>query len=375
MTKLSIIIVNYNVQHFLEQCLTSVIEATKNIESEIIVIDNNSSDGSCEMLKDKFPDVKLIDNKNNVGFAKANNQGVNIAKGEYILILNPDTVVAENTFETILNFTEKQKNPGAIGVRFIDGTGNFLPECKRNIPTFKIAIQKILGDSKNYYANHINEKEVCKVDILTGAFMLMKRDSYQEVNGFDEDFFMYGEDIDLSYKLLKKGYQNYYFGESDIIHYKGESTVKDISYLKNFYGAMHIFYKKHFKINHFYNIISKIALNSLIFLKKNGLEEKSTSENISTDNILIISNDIQILKAIKEVKKLQNIKLFEGLTEIDKKTDTVIFDNNFLNNKEILNQFQDKKLQNISKRIIPKNSNFYIGSDTAISRGEVVEFE
>ncbi|MCK4561407.1 MAG: glycosyltransferase family 2 protein, partial [Flavobacteriaceae bacterium] len=245
--KLSIIIVNYKVPYFLEQCLLSVQAASKNITTEIIVVDNNSTDVSCTVIRDKFPVVKLIENKKNVGFSKANNQGVAVAEGEFILILNPDTVIAEDTLDTVLTFADKQENLGAIGIKFIDGTGNFLPECKRNIPTIKIANQKIRGNTQKYYANHIDENKIAKVEILTGAFMLMKREGYLEVGGFDEDYFMFGEDIDLSYKLLNNGFQNYYFGETTMLHYKGESTIKDLTYLKNFYNAMQIFYKKHYK--------------------------------------------------------------------------------------------------------------------------------
>ncbi len=373
MITLSIIIVNYNVQYFLEQCLTSVYLAANNIESEIIVVDNNSTDGSCKMIQEIFPNVKLITNENNVGFSKANNQGVNKAKGKYVLILNPDTVVAEDTFETFLKFAEKQEKFGAIGARFIDGTGSFLPECKRNIPTFKIAIQKILGNSNKYYANHINEREVSNVDILTGAFMLIKREIYQEVNGFDEDYFMYGEDIDLSYKLLQNGYQNYYFGKSSIIHYKGESTIKNISYLKNFYGAMHIFYKKHFKINYLYNITSKVAINLLILIKKTKLEDNPKTI-LPAKNVLLISDNFETLEKIKEKVQIEGIKISDNVSKIDDKINMVIFDNNFIENKEIIALFQENKYKNISKRIIPKNTNFYIGSDTSISKGEVIKF-
>ncbi len=280
--KLSIIIVNYNVQYFLEQCLLSVQKAVSKINAEIMVVDNNSKDGSREMIMTKFPNVSLIVNKDNFGFSRANNQGVEQATGEFILILNPDVILAEDTLENVLSFVEEQSNIGAVGVRFIDGTGNILPECKRNIPTIKISTHKLLGDSKNYYASHIPEKEIRKVEILTGAFMLMKREVYLKVGGFDEDYFMYGEDIDLSYKLIKSGYQNYYYGQTTIIHYKGESTVKDISYLINFYGAMQIFYKKHYNVNSVYNLLSKFAIKTMIILKKISIEKKLSKKGFSS---------------------------------------------------------------------------------------------
>ncbi len=220
--QLSVIIVNYNVRYFLEQCLLSVEKALRGIEGEIIVVDNISPDDSCEMVKKEFPKVILIENKENVGFSKANNQGVAVAKGDFVLILNPDTVVAEDTFSKILFEAKKRPNLGMLGVKLIDGTGRFLPESKRGLPTPKVAFNKLFGISSTttgkYYATHLDENESGVIDILVGAFMLMQRKKYNEVAGFDEDYFMYGEDIDLSYKLLKKGYQNYYFPFNQIIH-------------------------------------------------------------------------------------------------------------------------------------------------------------
>jgi GT2 family glycosyltransferase len=247
--QLSVVILNYNVKYFLELCLKSVEQAIALIDAEIIVVDNNSSDGSCEMVRQKFPSITLISNQDNVGFAKANNQGVKAAKGEFVCILNPDTVVAEDTFTKLLKFAKGKSNLGAIGCKLIDGSGAFLPESKRNIPVVKVAMKKLFGNADMYYANHLRSSDNGKVEILVGAFMLMRRDVYHQVNGFDEDYFMYGEDIDLSYKLLQEGFQNYYFGETTCIHYKGESTTKDKKYTKQFYNAMKLFYKKHFKTN------------------------------------------------------------------------------------------------------------------------------
>jgi GT2 family glycosyltransferase len=173
------------VRYFLELCLQSVEAAVAGLEAEIIVVDNNSKDESCAMIEEKFPKVKLIANKDNSGFSKGNNIGVAQAKGEYICILNPDTVVAEDTFRALLNFANKQNNLGIVGCKLIDGNGDFLPESKRNIPVPKIAIQKALGNAKNYYANHIKENEIAKADVFVGAFMLMKRKVYNQVNGFD----------------------------------------------------------------------------------------------------------------------------------------------------------------------------------------------
>ena len=221
--KLSVVILNYNVRYFLELCLQSVEAALEGIPSEIIVIDNNSDDASCEMVVSKFPSVTLIKNAVNVGFSKANNQAVEVAKGEYVCILNPDTVVSEDTFLKVMDFADSKSNLGIVGCRLIDGAGDFLHESKRNIPLVSIAIKKILGNSNRYYANHVSEYGVGKVDVLVGAFMLIRQDVYKLLGGFDEDYFMYGEDIDLSYKSLKSGYDNYYYGDVSVIHYKGES--------------------------------------------------------------------------------------------------------------------------------------------------------
>ena len=371
--KLSVIIVNYKVPFFLEQCLLSVQVALKNISSEIIVVDNNSRDESCAMIKEKFGKVKLIENKENFGFSKANNIGVNAASGEFILILNPDTVIAEDTLDKVIRFAEKQKNLGAVGIKFIDGTGNFLPECKRNIPTVKIANQKIRGNSKKYYAHHIDENDISKVEILTGAFMLMKRKVYLNVGGFDEDYFMFGEDIDLSYKLLNKGFYNYYFGESTLIHYKGESTVKDLSYLKNFYGAMQIFYKKHYKENALISFISEVAVKSMVLLKSSS-RSKEISKNRIIHTLLVICNNNETVNKIKNKIKPDKVKVRDVLPKDCTSFDMIIFDNSFLTNKEIMDSLIKLRSENISIRIIPKSTSFFIGSDSSTGRGEVILF-
>src|SRR5690606_14527542 len=198
------------------------------------------------MVKALYPNVTLIENKENVGFSKANNQAVAVAKGEYVCILNPDTAVAEDTFQTAIQYSEKIRNIGALGVYLMDGTGNFLPESKRNLPTPKISLMKLTGFPKKYYASHLADRSHGNVEVLVGAFMLLKKSVYEKVGGVDEDYFMYGEDIDLSYKVTKAGFANYYLGTTTVLHYKGESTKKDDAYFERFYGAMQIFYKKHF---------------------------------------------------------------------------------------------------------------------------------
>ena len=254
--KISIIIVNYNVEYFLEQCLNSVFKATKNIDAEVFVVDNNSIDGSVEMVKEKFPQAILFDNKENLGFSKANNQAMRVSKGEYALLLNPDTVVEEDTFEKVVAFMDAHPKAGGLGVKMIDGKGDFLPESKRGLPTPAVAFYKIFGLSTifpkskkfgQYHLGYLNKDKTHKIDVLSGAFMFMRKTAIDKVGFLDEDFFMYGEDIDLSYRIQKGGFDNYYFPETRIIHYKGESTKKSsVNYVFVFYNAMIIFAKKHF---------------------------------------------------------------------------------------------------------------------------------
>ncbi len=254
--KLSIVIVNYNVKYFLEQCLQAAIIACKNIDSEIFVVDNNSVDGSTEMIKEKFPNVHLIENTDNPGFSIANNQAIRIAKGKYVLLLNPDTVVEHDTFQKTISFMDEHPEAGGLGVKMVDGKGHFLPESKRGLPTPAVAFYKIFGLSKlfpksktfaQYHLGHLDKDEIHEVDILAGAFMLMRKETLDKVGLLDETFFMFGEDIDLSYRITKGGYKNYYFPEARIIHYKGESTKKgSLNYVFVFYNAMIIFVKKHF---------------------------------------------------------------------------------------------------------------------------------
>jgi GT2 family glycosyltransferase len=210
---LSVVILNYNVRHFLELCLKSVSAAIANLDAEIIVVDNSSDDDSADMVKQMFPEVKLIENPENYGFSKGNNIGVAHAQGRYVCILNPDTVVPEDCFVELLNFAEDKTDLGILGCQLLDGRGCFLPESKRNVPYPYVALKKVLGMDSSYYAQHLQPNEVGTVDILVGAFMLLKTEVYNELCGFDESYFMYGEDIDLSYKALKKSYINYYYGK------------------------------------------------------------------------------------------------------------------------------------------------------------------
>ncbi len=254
--KLSVVIVNYNVKYFLEQCLHSVEAAIKGIDAEVFVVDNNSVDGSVEMVREKFPDVKLIANTVNTGFSVANNQAIKVASGEYILLLNPDTVVELDTFSKSVEFMDAHPDAGGLGIKMVDGSGRFLPESKRGLPTPAVAFYKIFGLSAlfpksrifgQYHLGYLDNEKTHVVDVLAGAYMMLRRETLEKTGLLDETFFMYGEDIDLSYRITKSGYKNYYFPGARIIHYKGESTKKSsINYVFVFYNAMVIFARKHF---------------------------------------------------------------------------------------------------------------------------------
>ena len=253
---LSVIIVNFNVKYFLEQCLCSVIKAIKNIEGEIIVIDNNSTDGSRDFFLNKFGEVNFIWNHENEGFAKANNKALKEALGDYILFLNPDTIVPEDCFQKCITFIKSKNDSIALGSKMIDGSGKFLKESKRAFPSPMTSLYKLSGLSRlfpkskifsKYHLGYLDKNATHEVDVLAGAFMMMPKKITGSVGSFDESFFMYGEDIDLSYRIQKAGFRNYYFAENTIIHFKGESTKKgSINYVRMFYKAMSVFVQKHY---------------------------------------------------------------------------------------------------------------------------------
>lgn len=365
--KLSVVILNYNVRYFLELCLKSVEAAISNLDAEIIVVDNHSNDDSCQMVKSLFPGVLLIENKLNYGFSKGNNIGVNEAKGEYICILNPDTVVAEDTFTKLLDFTKNKENLGITGCKLIDGVGEFLPESKRNVPNLSSAVKKLYGNSDDYYAWHLKPQESGKVDVLVGAFMFLKQDVFHQIGGFDEDYFMYGEDIDISYKAQKSGYDNYYFADTTCIHFKGESTLFDSSYLRRFYGAMKIFYKKHFRKNLVFDALVYLGISIKFFSISQPVKQKKSVLNY----ILVSNKENKNLEAVltKDLVLCPDIKAVKTGCE-------VIFDAHVLPYKTIIDIMEkNNQHTSITYKIWPNNSKFILGSDDAISRGEVISFD
>jgi GT2 family glycosyltransferase len=319
--ELSVIIVNYNVAYFLEQCLNSCIKASEHTNIEILVIDNNSVDGSEEMMKEKFPQIPYIMNKENLGFSKANNQGMRMAKGEYVLLLNPDTVVEELTFRKTIDFMNSHPNAGGLGVRMLDGRGKFLPESKRGLPTPSVAFYKIFGLSSifpksktfgKYHLGYLNEFETHEVEILSGAFMLMRKSVLDKIGLLDEAFFMYGEDIDLSYRIIQGGFKNYYFPETRIIHYKGESTKKSsVNYVFVFYRAMIIFANKHFSQNN--AKLFSFLINSAVYLRAGlAIAKRIVVKYLlaAFDFVAITSSLLLILKIFEHFGKTVPVEIF-----------------------------------------------------------------
>jgi GT2 family glycosyltransferase len=259
--KLSVVIVSYNVRELLTACIDSVVKAAEGIDTEVFVVDNDSADDTVEVIARDYPSVHLINNKENLGFSKANNIAIRQSEGEYVLLLNPDTVVAEGTLRGAVEFMDQHPEAGGAGVRMHNADGTLAPESRRAVPTPMVAARKMLGFTKRYYMSYLPWDKPGKIEVISGAFMMLRRKAIDQVGMLDEDFFMYGEDIDLSYRLLKGGWQNWYL-PLDIIHYKGQSTVKsDFRYVHVFYQAMLIFFRKHYShLSFFFTLPVKIAI-------------------------------------------------------------------------------------------------------------------
>ena len=259
--KLSIVIVSYNVRNYLEQCLQSVKQALEGIEGEVFVVDNRSDDDSVETVRTNYPWVRLIVNQENMGFSRANNIAIREASGEYVLLLNPDTIVEKDTLREVLGFMEEHPKAGGAGVMMHNADGSLAPESRRALPTPWVSCLKMLGFSKQYYMSHLPWDKPGRIEVISGAFCFLRRKALDEVGLLDEDFFMYGEDIDLSYRLLKGGWENWYL-PYPITHFKGKSTQKsDYRYVHIFYKAMLIFFRKHYiHLSVFYALPVKMAI-------------------------------------------------------------------------------------------------------------------
>jgi len=375
---LSVVILNYNVKYFLDACLQSVQKAINDIDAEIIVADNNSTDGSEAYFSNKYPGIKFLYFDKNHGFAKANNLAVKHAQGKYLLILNPDTLVSEDSFEKLLSFAKTKEKMGIVGVKFIDGTGRFLPESKRGVPTPIVAFSKFVGLYKffkfapfnRYYACHLKENETGKADILTGAFMFMEKSVFDEVGGFDERYFMYGEDIDFSYTVLQTGRNNYYFHQTKILHFKGESSRKDKKYAQRFFDTTFQFYEKHFRSFP----VSKFLIKSFIklWLKFRIFSDQNETSKNFINSIFYVGKDTEKLQRLKnKFPDIRHQKDLKFIVENKEKfgMSKLIFDTESF--KDIFDLMEKLKSESVSFRFIPDNRNFFIGSDTKDGLGEV----
>ena len=375
---LSVIIVSYNVEHFLHLCLESVNAAINNINAEIIVIDNASADNSVEMMRKKFPSTRVISNVDNLGFGKANNKAAKLAKGRYVCILNPDTIVSQKTFEEFIQFHEANPTIGISGPQMIDGTGQFLLESKRGLPTIKAAVFKSLGLFRlsarffgQYYNLSLPQNQNGKTDVLVGAFMFMRKRLYDQLEGFDENFFMYGEDIDISHRSLKLGYTNFYFSQSKVIHFKGESTPKNKAYEKRFFNAMSYYYNKNFSHNWLLNSI--FITGSYLFSKFKRVvsSRRDKTSPILVNDWTLVSKNPKLFKNVK-MNMFPGIKHCQNLLEVlqlePKRLMGIVFDMRTTQLSEVINFMQVHQTGYVYKFISVDNERI-IGSSDVLSRG------
>lgn len=373
--KVSVIIVSYKVPYHLMLCLASVKKALQGLDAEIIVIDNASGDKTETLVSKYFPQVKYIQNPTNDGFSKANNIAIRQAQGDYICLINPDTVISETCIHSAIKKHESLKNCGILGIRLIDGTGHFLPESKINKLTLKVAALKMLGFSKAYYNNDLKEDDEGKTATLVGAFMFFKKRDYLQLEGLDERYFMYGEDVDLSYQFTKANYQNYYLGSESILHFKGESTTRDEVYFKRFFESVKLFFTKHYT-----NSKLMIRALSFFFIIAKGFKK---SDMLKKANILVTFNDIYLIgessKLSNKLNTYYNKKInplnIKDADHIQLENSLIVFNTRRIEHQQIIDfMLKHSNAQNIF-RILPQNVNVLIGSDSSTSQGEVIFLE
>lgn len=376
--ELSIIILTFKVPHYLNLCLSSVRESIEGIDAEVIVVNNAKDKATSQLVQNDFPEFIYLQNDSNLGFSAGNNVGVKRAKGSYICLLNPDTIVGKNTFKNLLAKAKSLTNLGALGPYLMNGTGHFLPESKRNIPTPQVVFSKLLGKNESYYPEHIKTKDFSEVEILVGAFMLMRKDRYWQVGGLDETYFMYGEDIDLSYSFLKHNYKNYYLGSEKVIHFKGESTVKNKVYVNRFYNAMLIFYNKHFNQS---LLLSNLAKMMLIFIKLvaiSRVKKHVVKRKLKIKNLVFVNCNEDIINAFSTHVKFESAKKHQlkaaAAQQFKEKESLFILDANQLSYQQIINLIVENHDIGLYYRIRPKGANYIIGSDSSYIQGEVLEF-
>ena len=373
--ELSIIIINYNVKFFLEQCLHTVLKAVDHIDAEIWVVDNQSNDGSLAFLRPLFPSISFIENQKNTGFGAANNQALQRCSGKYILFLNPDTLLPEDCLINCLQFLKSNSNAGALGIRMLDGSGVFLPESKRAFPSPIRAFYKLLGFSaffpksarfNRYSLGHLSSFENHEVDVLAGAFMMIPKAVLDLTGGFDERFFMYGEDIDLSYRIQKAGFTNYYFAGSSIIHFKGESTRKgSMNYVILFYNAMLLFVQKNYRGSKagFFGFFIKVA----IILR--GLFS-------AFYRIGIYPLKKWTKKPIFNQKRAESLVIFakfgENHTKLNKTNTLVFCESEQFSWKQIIQKVEELSHSGAQFRFQASNSHSIVGSDSKETEGEAL---
>jgi GT2 family glycosyltransferase len=327
---LSIIIVNYNVRPFLEQCLRTVLTASQNIDTEIIVVDNGSSDNCIALLQPSFPQVQFIRSETNLGFAKANNLALQKVSGSFVLFLNPDTLVHPSTLVNCLQHFVDHESTGALGVRMINGFGEFLPESKRALPTLKTAFFKLTGLAKffpssgifNRYAlGHLSPFENHRVEVLAGAFMMVRKNILDSLGGFDTDYFMYGEDIDLSLRIAKAGNTLQYLGQPAVIHYKGQSSKhQSVFHTAIFFQAMKIFVQKHYRLG--WLLIPFIQFFSLLtqFRKKIAGQSKTDALLNDQKSLLVLCREEHLTQIISILEKQGISDLYLSFIHTDEKS-------------------------------------------------------
>lgn len=349
----------------MELCLQSLL-ASKGVNLEIIVVDNDSGESLDEELIKRYDQLKWIHKKTNVGFASGVNTALSFVSSEHVLILNPDTLVEEETLRAVLDDFAATRMAGAMGIRFIDGRGSNLPEAKRNLPTPLGALKKLAGADADYYVNTIDWGEKSEVEVLTGAFLLMKTSLLQQLGGFDEQFFMYGEDIDLCYRILQSGHKLYYQGSHRMIHFKGESQRKDREYYKRFYGALDIYFRKHYTSLKLLRPFLKGLTNGMIFWKSK--KKKSKNSPLVFENWVYVGNRPSIYEQLKAT--LQGSGSMVDHVVDSSEADGLIFDSGSMAFGKILDEFERIDLRRIPKRILDQNGRFYLGSDRPDQQGE-----
>ena len=389
---LSIIIVNYNVKYFTEQCLYSVQKAIAGMDAEVIVVDNSSADESVAYLQEIFPWVHFIVNPSNKGYASANNRGYQLAKGDYILFLNPDTLLSEDCLQASIKILEGDSNTGALGIHMVDGAGRFLPESKRGFPSVTAAFFKLSGLTamfphssriSRYYLGGLHEKQNNEVEVLSGAFMMIKKEVLDITGGFDEQFFMYGEDIDLSYRIRHAGFKNYYLGEKSIVHFKGESTRKDIRYTRLFYSAMVIFVKKHYgKNSRAFIMLMQMAIGTratisfakqLLSIRRQGSSRRKVVCTGLVGDPTDTKNAAEILiNQPAATRRLTGIVDITGILNVKLKMDELVFCPGRLSYMDTIHVMQEMSNKGIVFMFSAAGSKSIISSVSKESSGEVL---